>query len=72
MMVLEKRHSLEDFHASLREVQGGLFRAEFAETGEEQTADRETGRANPRRCSSVWATPTPTMDFRFTITFDVS
>jgi len=30
MMVLEKRHSLEDFHASLREVQGGLFRAEYS------------------------------------------
>lgn len=29
-MVLEKRHSLGDFHASLREVQGGLFRAEYS------------------------------------------
>ena len=29
-MVLEKRQTLGDFHASLREVENGLFRAEYS------------------------------------------
>jgi hypothetical protein len=29
-MVLEKKHSLGDLHASLREVEAGVFRAEYS------------------------------------------
>lgn len=29
-MILEKKHSLGDFHASLHEVESGIFRAEYS------------------------------------------